>query len=72
MTNRNNLSYLILIFKCFRKIYDDPAHTKKDNLYTQKWFLIPLNTLHWQTLRTEKKHVYHRHQFRLLWLFLAT
>ena len=35
------------MFKCFRKIYGDPAHAKKDNSYTQKKrFLIPLNTLH--------------------------
>ena len=61
------------MFKCFRKIYGDPAHAKKDNSYTQKkWFLIPLNTLHKQTLRTGKKHVYHRQQSKLLCLFSAT
>ena len=47
MTNRNNLSYLIVIFKCFRKTYGDPAHTKKDNLYTQQMIL---NSLEYSSL----------------------
>ena len=45
---------------------------RKTTCILKKWSLIPLNTLHWQTLRAGKKHVYQRHQSKLLCLFFAT
>jgi len=48
-----------------------PREPRKTTCMHKNIFLIPLKTLHWQTLCTEKKHVYQSLQSKLLCLFFA-
>jgi len=53
-----------MVLSDIRKIYDDPAHTKKDNSYTQTLILF-INSLENSALANtfyiEKKQFYHSH-----------
>jgi len=64
--------YVISVLERLKVIQLIPRDPRKTTRIHKNIFLIPLKTLHWQTLRTEKKHVYHSHQSKLLCLFLAT